>query len=107
MRGILVHSVLAIFLLSGGLAADRLAESSVKHATEEDSSSERQDESLKAAASRRRNSRAQKTKKPRTPVLTATVLSPYTSFANDRRLFFSPAIPSNPNLYQLHQVLRI
>jgi hypothetical protein len=102
-----IHWVLVIFLLSGGLAAERLAESSVKHSAEEDSSSERQDESLKAAASRRRNARAKKIKKPRTPVLTATVLAPFTSFANDRRLFFVPAITSNPNLYQLHQVFRI
>jgi hypothetical protein len=101
-----VHWVLVIFLLSGGLAAERLAGSSVKHAAEEDSSSERQDESLKDGASRRRNSRAQRTKKPRTPVLTAIVRSPYTPLANDH-LFLSPATSWNPNLQQLHQVYRI
>jgi hypothetical protein len=107
MRGILVHWVLVIFLLSGGLAAERLAESSVKHTAEEDSSSERQDESLKAAASRRRNSRAKKIKKPRTLLLTAAVWPSYTPLINDHRLVFLLSTSWNPNLQQLHQVFRI
>jgi hypothetical protein len=106
MRRILVHWVLAIFLLSGGLAAERLAESSVKHTAEEDSS-ERQDESLKAAASRKRNARAQKTQKPRPPLLTPTVWHACVQFTGEQRLSFSAPIPWNSNLYQLHQVFRI
>jgi hypothetical protein len=102
-----VHWVLVIFLVSGGLAAERLAEGSVKHAAEEESSSERQDESLKDAASRKRNSRAQKIKKPRTPALIATMSAPYAPFADDRRFSFPPATPWNSNLHQLHQVFRI
>jgi hypothetical protein len=102
-----VHWVLVIFLLSGGLAAERLAEGSVKHAAEEESSSERQDESLKDAASRKRNSRAPKIKKPRIPLLTATVWHACTPFANECRLSFPPATPWNSNLHQLHQVFRI
>jgi hypothetical protein len=107
MRGKLVHWVLAIFLLSGGLAAERLAESSVKHTAEEESSSERQDESFKAAASRKRNSRAQKIKKPRTRLLTATVWHGCTPFPGECRLSSPPATPWNSNLHQLHQVFRI
>src|ERR671925_2285644 len=104
MRGILVHWVLVIFLLSGGLAAERLAESSVKHTAEEDSSSERQDESFKAAASRKRNSRAQKIKTPRTLLLAAAVWPSYTPLSNDHRLVFSLSTSWNSNLQQLHQV---
>jgi hypothetical protein len=65
MRGILVHSVLAIFILSGGLAADRLAASSVKHATEEDSSSAR----MNRLRPQLREDEIPGRKKPKSPVL--------------------------------------
>jgi hypothetical protein len=109
MRATFAHWVLVLFLLSGWLPGERPVESPVKHAAEEESSSERQDESSKAAASRKRNARAQKTKRPRTPLLTATVWPSHTLtlLADDHRLSLSPATPWNPNLRQLHQVFRI
>jgi hypothetical protein len=106
MRAIFARWFLVLFVLSGGLPGEFLAESQVKHAAEEDSSSERQDESFKAAASRKRNAKAQKTKRPQTSLLAAPVWPSYTPFVDDRRLF-SPATPWNPSLHQLHQVFRI
>ena len=107
MRAIFAHWVLVLFMLSTGLPGERVAESPVKHTAEEDSSSERQDESFKHGASRKRNARAQKAKWPRTPLLEATVWPSDKPFADDRRLSFSPATPWNPNLHQLHQIFRI
>jgi hypothetical protein len=57
MRAIFVHWVLVLLMLFIGLPVERVAESPVRHTAEEDSSSERQDESLKHAASRKRNPR--------------------------------------------------
>jgi hypothetical protein len=105
MRVTFVHWVLVLFLLSSGLPGELLVESPVKHAAEEDSS-ERQDESFKLSASRKRNPRAKKKKPPRTTLL-ATVWPSYIPFADDHRLSFSPVTPSNPNRHQLHQVFRI
>jgi hypothetical protein len=93
-------------MLSGGLPAELSVERPVKHAAEEDSSSERQDESFKVSASRKRNARGQK-KTAFRAMLLATVWPAFRPFADDHRLSFSPAIPSNPNLHQLHQVFRI
>ena len=106
MRARFVHWVLVLFVLSGGLPAELSVESPVKHAAEEDSSSERQDESFKVSASRKRNARGQKKTVPRTMLL-ATVWPAFRPFADDHRLSFSPAIPSNPNLHQLYEVFRI
>jgi hypothetical protein len=107
MRAIFVQWVLALFVLSTGLPGERLAESPVKHTAEEESSSERQDESFKHAASRKRNPRAQKAKWPRTPLLAATFWPSDKPFADERRPSFSPATPWNSNLHQLHQTFRI
>jgi hypothetical protein len=104
MRARFAPWFLVLFVLSGGLPGEFVLENQVKHASEEDSSSERQDESFKA--SRKRNARARKTKRPRTALLAATVWPSYTLFIDDRRLF-SPATPWNPSLHQLHQVFRI
>jgi hypothetical protein len=93
-------------MLSGGLPMELSVESPVKHAAEEDSSSERQDESFKVSASRKRNPRGQKKTASRIMLL-ASVWPAFRSFADDHRISFSPAIPSNPNLHQLHQVFRI
>jgi hypothetical protein len=81
-----------------------MVESPLKHAAEEDSS-ERQDESFKLSASRKRNLRAQKKNLPRATLL-ATVWPSYVPFTGDHRLSFSPVTP-NPNRHQLHQVFRI
>jgi hypothetical protein len=105
MRVTIAHWLLVLVLLCGGFPGELSVESPVKHAAEEDSS-ERQDES-KAAASRKRNVRAQKTKKRHAPLLAAPVWPSCTLLADDRRLFFSLATPWNPNLQQLHQVFRI
>ena len=105
MRGRFVHWVLVLFMLSG-LPAELSVESPVKHAAEEDSSSERQDESFKVSASRKRNARGQKKTAPRTMLL-ATVWPAFRPFADDHRLSFSPATPANLNLHQLHQVFRV
>jgi hypothetical protein len=107
MRAIFVHWVLVLLMLSTGFPGERVTESPVKHTAEEDSSSERQDESLKHAASRKRNARTQKTKWPRTPLLSATVWADDRPSADDRRLSFSSATPWNPNLHRLHQIFRI
>jgi hypothetical protein len=105
MRAIFARWFLILFVLSGVLPGEFLAESQVKPVAEEDSS-ERQDESFKAASSRKRNARPQKTKRPQTSLLAAPVWPSYTPFVDDRRLF-SPATPWNPSLHQLHQVFRI
>jgi hypothetical protein len=102
MRAAFTHWILLLFLLSGGLPGEHLVESPVKHAAEEDSSS---DESSKVAASRKRTARAQKTKRPRAPLLAATVWPSYMPVADDRRLFFLPT-SWNSNRHQLHQVFR-
>src|SRR5262245_35464391 len=106
MRARFVHWVLVLFMLSGGLPVELSVESPVKNAAEEDSSSERPDESFKVSASRKRNARGQKKTAPRIMLL-ATVSPAFRPFADDHRLSFSPAIPSNPNLHHLHQVFRI
>src|SRR4030095_12877914 len=106
MRARFVHWVLVLFVLSGGLPAELSVESPVEHAAEEDSSSERQDESFKVSAQGKVSARGQKKTAPRTMLL-ATVWPAFRPFADDHRLSFSPAIPSNPNLHQLHQVFRI
>src|SRR4029453_15331811 len=103
MRARFVHWVLVLFMLFGGLPAELSGEGPVRNAREEDSSSESQDESFKVSASRKRNARGQKKTVPRTMLL-ATVWPAFRPFADDHRLSFSPAIPSNPNLHQLHQV---
>jgi hypothetical protein len=107
MRTTFARWFLVLFVLSAGLPGEFLVVSQVKHTAEEDSSSERQDDSFKAAASRKRNARTQKTKSARTVLLAATVWPSYTPFTDERRLSFSPATPWNPNLHQLHQVFRI
>src|SRR5215475_9454669 len=107
MRVIFVHWILVLLILSTGFPVERVAESPAKHTAEEDSSSERQDESLKHAASRKRNPRAQKMKWPRAPLLSATVWADDRPSADNRRLSFSPATLWNSNLHRLHQIFRI
>src|SRR4030095_7196185 len=105
MRVRFFHCILVVFMLSGGLPTALLVESPVKHAAEEDSSSERQDESFKPSALRKRSARAKKTTLPRTMLSAISVWHSYIPFADDHRLSFSPATPAN--LHQLHQVFRI
>jgi hypothetical protein len=102
-----VHWVLVLFLFSGGFAGERLAESPVKHNGEEDSSSERHDETFKPAASRERTARTAKTKWPRTALLAVTGGLPGRPFADGPNLSFPSATPWNPTLQQLHQIFRI
>jgi hypothetical protein len=108
MRATLVHWLVVLLLLSGGLPAEFLVESPVKHAAEEEPSSERQDDSFKSSALRKRSARAKRTKLPRTTLSATPVWSSYVPFADDHRLSFSPpATSSNLNLHQLHQIFRI
>jgi hypothetical protein len=106
MRATLFPWILVLFLLSGGLAGERLTESPVPHNGDEDSSSERH-EAIKQAASRERTSRTPKTKWPRTALLAVTVWPPDRAFVDDRHLCFSPATPWNPKPQQFHQIFRI
>jgi hypothetical protein len=103
----LFHWVLVLFLLTGGLTGERLAGSPVHHHGDEDTSTERHDKAIKQAASRERTNRTPKTKWPRTALLAVTVWPPDRALVDNRRLSSSPATPWNPNLPQLHQIIRI
>ena len=107
MRALFLHWLVVFLLLSSGLPAEFLVESPIKHAAEEDSSSERQDESFKPSALRKRSAREKKTKLPRATLSTAPVWLSYIPFANNHRQFFASVPPANLNLHQLHQVFRI
>ena len=98
MRVSFLHWLVVVLLVFSGLPAEFLVESPIKHAAEEDSSSERQDESFKPSALRKRNAREKKT---------APVWPSYIPFANNHRQFFASVPPANLNLHQLHQVFRI
>lgn len=81
-----------------------MTQSHVEFAAEEDFSSfDRQDESFKHSASRKRSSRARKAKLPAATLLATTAQPPPMFFAG----LLSSATPSHQNLQQLHQVFRI
>src|SRR5262245_27247078 len=107
MRATFVHWLVVVLLLSSGLPAEFLVESPVKHAAEEDPAAERQDESFKPSALRKRNSREKKTKFPRAALSTAPVWLSYTPLASNHCQSFASVPPVNLNLHQLHQVFRI
>ena len=107
MRALFVHWLVVVLLVSSGLPAEFLVESPVKHTAEEDPSSERQDESLKPSALRKRNAREKKTKLPRGMLSTGLVWPSYVPLANDHRRSFEPLPLANLNLHQLHQIFRI
>ena len=107
MRALILHGLVAVLLLSSGLPAEFLVESLVKHATEEDTSSERQDESFKPSALRKRSARAKKTKFPRATLSATPVWSSSISVTDNHPQSFTPLRPANLNLHQLHQVFRI
>jgi hypothetical protein len=107
MRVLLVHWLVVVLLVSSGLPAEFLVESPVKHAAEEDASSERQDESSKPSALRKRSPREKKTKFPRATLSAAPLWPSYMPLANDHRQSFATVPPANLNLHQLHQVFRI
>ena len=104
MRVSFLHWLVVVLLVFSGLPAEFLVESPIKHvAAEEDSSSERQDESFKPSALRKRSAREKKTKLPRAMLSAAPVWS---SSVADNHLQ-SSAPPANLNLHKLHQVFRI
>src|SRR5262245_29910570 len=107
MRALFLHWLVVVLLLSSGLPAQFLVESTVKHAAEEDLASERQDESFKPSALRKRNAREKKTKLPRATLSAGPVWPSYVPLANDHRRSFEPLPLANLNLHQLHQVFRI
>src|SRR5262245_23916917 len=107
MRVIFVHWLVVLLLLSSGLPAEFLVESPVKHAAEEDPSSERQDESFKPSALRKRSPREKKTRFARATLSAAPVWPSHMPIAKDHRQSFAPVPPANLNLHQLHQVFRI
>src|SRR5262245_56759646 len=107
MRAIFVHWLVVFLLLSSGLPAEFLVQSPIKHAAEEDSSSERQDESFKPSALRQRSAREKKTKLSRAMLSVVPVWLSYLPLANDHRQSFASVPPANLNLHQLHQVFRI
>jgi hypothetical protein len=108
MRALFLHWLVVVLLLSSGLPAEFLVESPIKHvAAEEDSSSERQDESFKPSALRKRNAREKKTKLPRATLSADPIWPSYVPLANDHRQSFEPLPLVNLNLHQLHQVFRI
>src|SRR5262245_28697178 len=107
MRALFLHWLVVVLLLSSGLPAEFLVESPIKHvAAEEDSPSERQDESFKPSALRKRNAREKKTRLPRTTLSAVSVWLSYVPLAKDHRQSSEPP-PTNLNLHQLHQVFRI
>src|SRR5262245_31060944 len=105
MRAIFVHWLVVFLLLSSGLPAEFVVESPIKHAAEEDSSSERQDESFKPSALRKRSAREKKTKLPRAMLSAASVWSSSISVADNHPQSSAP--PANLNLHKLQQVFRI
>ena len=106
MRALFLHWIVGVLLLSSGLPAEFLVESPIKHvAAEEDSSSERQDESFKPSALRKRSAREKKTKLPRAMLSAAPVWSSSISVADNHPQSSAP--PANLNLHKLHQVFRI
>src|SRR5215471_2776378 len=108
MRASFLHWLVVVLLVFSGLPAEFLVESPIKHvAAEEDSSSERQDESFKPSALRKRSAREKKTKLPRATLSIAPVWLSCSLFANNHRQFFASMPPANLNLHQLHQVFRI
>jgi|SRR5262245_19483042 len=107
MRLLFLHWLVVFLLLSSGLPAEFLVESPIKHvAAEEDSSSERQDESFKPSALRKRNAREKKPKLPRATLSAVRVWLSSVPLASHHRQSFEPP-PANLNLHQLHQVFRI
>src|SRR5262245_52508412 len=108
MRASFLHWLVVVLLLSSGLPAEFLVESPIKHvAAEEDFSSERQDESFKPSALRKRSARDRKTRLPRATLSAAPVWSSYMPLADNHPQSFAPVPPANLNLHQLHQVFRI
>ena len=108
MRALFLHWLVVVLLLSSGLPAEFLVESPIKHvAAEEDSSSERQDESFKPSALRKRNAREKKTKLPRATLSADPVWSSSICVADNHPQSFEPLPLANLNLHQLHQVFRI
>ena len=108
MRVSSLHSLVVVLLVFSGLPAEFLVESPIKHvAAEEDSSFERQDESFKPSALRKRNAREKKTKLPRATVSAAPVWPSYLLLADNHPQSSAPMPPANLNLRQLHQVFRI
>src|SRR5215510_13504101 len=106
MRVSFLHWLVVVLLVFSGLPAEFLVESPIKHVTaEEDSSSERQDESFKPSALRKRNAREKKTKLPRATLSADPVWSSSISVADNHPQSFAP--PANLNLHKLHQVFRI
>jgi hypothetical protein len=109
VKSTIFHWVLVLFLFSGGLSAEvAMAPGHVEFAAEADFSSfDRQDESFRPSASRKRSSRPRKAKLPPATFLAPIAQPPYTLFVGRHPLLFSPATPSHQNLQQLHQVFRI
>jgi len=108
MRVSFLHWLVVVLLVFSGLPAEFLVESPIKHvAAEEDSSSERQDESFKPSALRKRNAREKKTKLSRGTLSAAPVWSSSISVADNHPQSSAPMPPANLNLHQLHQVFRI
>jgi len=107
MRVSFLHWLVVVLLVFSGLPAEFFMESPIKHvAAEEDSSSERQDESFKPSALRKRNAREKKTKL-RGTLSAAPIWSSSISVADNHPQSSAPMPPANLNLRQLHQVFRI
>jgi hypothetical protein len=109
VKSTIFHWTLILFLLSGGLSAELLIiPGHIEFPAEEDfSSSNRQDESLMASASRKRSSRMRKVNRSTTGFLVTIARPPYMSFADRYPFPVSPAAFSHRNLHQLHEVFRI
>jgi hypothetical protein len=109
VKSTILHWVLVLFLLSGGLSAELvMAPSHVEFAAEEDFSSfERQDESFKPSVSRKRVARGRKTKAPYTPILVTIAYPSDLLVAGRHFLPSSSAPPHQQPLHQLHRIFRI
>ena len=98
--------VLAL-LLSIGIPVDPVAlQSHIDFAAEEESSSERQNETFKASVSRKRNAGGRKAKTSYPPSRVTLAYAPDT-FVGQHPLTTPPAPLSHQQLHQLHQVFRI
>jgi hypothetical protein len=109
VKATILHWVLVLFLLSGGLSSELvIASSHVEFAAEEDFSSfDRQDESFKPSVSRKRVAHGRKTKVPYTPIL-VTIAYPSDLLVASRHFFPSSSAPPHQQpLHQLHKIFRI